>query len=299
MKQMVDEGKIGVRLWVMVRQGNEAIAPKLAAYKMIGYGNGYLTVRAIKKSIDGALGPRGAWLLAPYSDKPNSSGLETTKVADIEETARLAMQHGYQLAVHAIGDRANRETLDIFERAFKANPAKKDLRWRVEHAQHISAQDIPRFGKLGVIASMQGIHCTSDAPYVIERLGPQRAQEGAYVWQKLLKTGAIVANGTDAPVEDVDPIPSYYASVSRKLPGGKVFYADQRMSRMEALKSYTLDAAYAAFEEENRGSLQPGKYADITVLSKDILKVPEDEIPTATVSYTIVGGKVRYSAAKQ
>ena len=294
MRQMVDEGKIGVRLWVMVRQGNEAIAPMLARYKMIGHANGHLTVRAIKKSIDGALGPRGAWLLAPYSDKPESKGLETTKVAEIEETARLAMLHGYQLAVHAIGDRANRETLDIFERAFKANPAKKDLRWRVEHAQHISAADIPRFGKLGVIASMEGIHCTSDAPYVLERLGPARAREGAYVWQKLMKTGAIIANGTDAPVEDVDPIASYYASVSRKLANGTVFYPDQRMSRMEALKSYTINGAYAAFEEENRGSLKPGKYADITVLSKDILKIPEDEIPSAKVAYTIVGGKVLY-----
>jgi predicted amidohydrolase YtcJ len=292
MKGMIDDGKIGVRLWVMIRQSNETIAAKLAQYRMIGYGNGHLTVRAIKKSIDGALGPRGAWLLAPYSDRPSSSGLETTKVAEIEETAKLALQHGYQLAVHAIGDRANRETLDIFERAFKANPAKKDLRWRIEHAQHISAQDIPRFGKLGVIASMQGIHCTSDAPYVLERLGPQRAQEGAYVWQKLMKTGAVVANGTDAPVEDVDPIASYYASVSRKLPDGRVFYPDQRMSRMEALKSYTINGAYAGFEEENRGSLKPGKYADITVLSKDILKIAEDEIPTAKVTYTIVGGKV-------
>jgi predicted amidohydrolase YtcJ len=205
------------------------------------------------------------------------------------------MQHGFQLCVHAIGDKANRETLDIMERAFKANPAKKGLRWRVEHAQHISAQDIPRFGKLGVIASMQGVHCTSDAPYVLERLGPKRAEEGAYVWQKLLKSGAIIANGTDAPVEDVDPIASYYASVSRKLADGKVFYPAQRMSRMEALKSYTLDAAYAAFEEENRGSLKPGKYADITVLSKDILEVPEDEIPTAKVAYTIVGGKVVFT----
>jgi predicted amidohydrolase YtcJ len=293
-KQMVDEGKLGVRLWVMVRQGNEAIAPKLAQYKMIGYGNGHLTVRAIKKSIDGALGPRGAWLLAPYSDQPKSSGLETTKVAEIEETARLAMQHGFQLAVHAIGDRANRETLDIFERAFKANPTKKDLRWRVEHAQHISAQDIPRFGKLGVIASMEGIHCTSDAPYVLERLGAARAKEGAYVWQKLMKSGAVVTNGTDAPVEDVDPIASYYASVSRKLANGTVFYADQRMSRMEALKSYTINGAYAGFDEENRGSLKPGKYADITVLSKDILRIPEDQIPTAKVAYTIVGGKVLY-----
>jgi predicted amidohydrolase YtcJ len=293
-KQMVDEGKLGVRLWVMVRQGNEAIAPKLAQYKMIGYGNGHLTVRAIKKSIDGALGPRGAWLLAPYSDQPKSSGLETTKVAEIEETARLAMQHGFQLAVHAIGDRANRETLDIFERAFKANPTKKDLRWRVEHAQHISAQDIPRFGKLGVIASMEGIHCTSDAPYVLERLGAARAKEGAYVWQKLMKSGAVVTNGTDAPVEDVDPIASYYASVSRKLANGTVFYPDQRMSRMEALKSYTINGAYAGFDEENRGSLKPGKYADITVLSKDILRIPEDQIPTAKVAYTIVGGKVLY-----
>jgi predicted amidohydrolase YtcJ len=294
MKQMVDEGKMGVRLWVMVRQGNDAIAPKLAQYRMIGYGNGHLTVRAIKKSIDGALGPRGAWLLAPYTDKPESRGLETTKVAEIEETARLALQHGYQLAVHAIGDRANRETLDIFERAFKANPTKKDLRWRVEHAQHISAQDIPRFGKLGVIASMEGIHCTSDAPYVLERLGEARAREGAYVWQKLMKSGAVVTNGTDAPVEDVDPIASYYASVSRKLKDGKVFFPDQRMSRMEALKSYTINGAYAGFDEDNRGSLTPGKYADITVLSKDILKIPEDDIPTAKVSYTIVGGKVLY-----
>jgi predicted amidohydrolase YtcJ len=294
MKELVDAGKMGVRLWVMVRQDNAVIAPKLAHYKMIDYGEGHLTVRAIKKAIDGALGSRGAWLLAPYSDKPGSSGLETTKVAEIDETARLAMANGFQLCVHAIGDRANRETLDIFERAFKANPAKKDLRWRVEHAQHISAQDIPRFGKLGVIASMQGIHCTSDAPYVLERLGAARAQEGAYVWQKLMKSGAMIANGTDAPVEDVDPIPNYYASVSRKLKDGKVFFPDQRMSRMEALKSYTINGAYAAFEEGNRGSLKVGKYADITVLSKDILKIPEDEIPSAKVTYTIVGGKVLY-----
>src|SRR5215470_15522992 len=233
MKKMVDEDKLGVRLWVMVRQPNNVIGPKLAQYKMIDHANGHLTVRAIKRQIDGALGSRGAWLLAPYADKPESTGLATESVQDIQETARLAMANGFQLCVHAIGDRANRETLDIFERAFKANPAKKDLRWRVEHAQHISAQDIPRFGKLGVIASMQGIHCTSDAPYVLERLGADRAKEGAYVWQKLMKSGAIIANGTDAPVEDVDPIPNFYASVSRKLKDGSVFYPDQRMSRME------------------------------------------------------------------
>jgi predicted amidohydrolase YtcJ len=294
MKKMVDEKKMGVRLWVMVRQPNDVIGPKLKAYRMIDYGEGHLTVRAIKKQIDGALGSRGAWLLEPYADKPDSSGLNTTPVSDIEETARLAIAHNYQLCVHAIGDRANRETLDIFERAFKANPAKKNLRWRVEHAQHLSVQDIPRFGALGVIASMQGIHCTSDAPFVLARLGEKRAQEGAYVWQKLIKSGARIANGTDAPVEDVDPIASYYASVSRQFKDGTAFYPDQRMTRLQALRSYTINGAYAAFEDTNRGTLTRDKYADITVLSKDILKVPESEIPTAKVVYTIVGGKVLY-----
>jgi len=217
MKKMIDEGKLGVRLWVMLRDANERLAPGLAKYRTIDYGQGHLTVRAIKRSIDGALGPRGAWLLAPYADKADSTGLNTSTVASIKETARLAILHGYQLAVHAIGDKANRETLDIFEAAFKANPSKKDLRWRVEHAQHINVADIPRFGKLGVVASMQGVHCTSDAPYVLARLGEKRAEEGAYVWQKLMKAGALVNNGTDAPVEDVDPIVSYHATVSRKL----------------------------------------------------------------------------------
>jgi predicted amidohydrolase YtcJ len=294
MKKMVDEGAMGVRLWVMVREGNDAEAPRLAQYRMIDYGAGHLTVRAIKRQIDGALGSRGAWLLEPYSDKPDSTGLNTTSVSSIRETARLAMAHGYQLCVHAIGDRANRETLNIFEEAFKANPDKKNLRWRVEHAQHLSAADIPRFGQLGVIASMQGVHCTSDAPYVPARLGDKRAQEGAYVWQKLMKSGALVSNGTDAPVEDVNPIAGYYATVSRKTKDGKVFYPDQRMSRTEALKSYTWNGAYAAFEEGSRGSLKPGKYADLVVLSKDILEIPEDEIPSAQVVYTIVGGKIRY-----
>ncbi len=294
MKQMVDEGAMGVRLWVMVREGNEAEAPRLAKYRTIDYGAGHLTVRAIKRQIDGALGSRGAWLLEPYSDKPESTGLNTTSVDSIRETARLAIANGYQLCVHAIGDRANRETLNIFEQAFKANPDKKDLRWRIEHAQHLNTADIPRFGQLGVIASMQGVHCTSDAPYVPARLGDRRAEEGAYVWQKLMKSGAVVSNGTDAPVEDVNPIAGYYATVSRKSKDGKVFYADQRMSRAEALKSYTWNGAYAAFEEGSRGSLKAGKYADVVVLSKDILKIPEDEIPSAQVVYTIVGGKIRY-----
>jgi len=294
LKTFADEGKLGLRLWVMLREGNASLARNLTKYKIVDYGNKHLAVRAIKRSIDGALGPRGAWLLAPYADLPSSTGLNTTPAQEIAETARLAIENGFQLCVHAIGDRANRETLDIFEAAFKAHPDKKDLRWRVEHAQHLNPSDIPRFGRLGVIAAMQGIHCTSDAPYVLARLGRRRAEEGAYVWQKLMKSGAVVSNGTDAPVEDVDPIASYYASVSRKLKDGSVFYPDQRMSRMEALKSYTWSGAYAAFEEQIKGSLAVGKLADITVLTKDILTIPEEQIPSAEVAYTIVGGKILF-----
>jgi predicted amidohydrolase YtcJ len=299
MKAMIDEGKIHNRLWIMIRPGGrEPFTPQfsqaLAKGRLIGYGDGFLTVRGIKLSIDGALGPRGAWLLEPYSDQPDTHGHNTVPVDTVRQTAKLAMEHGYQLCVHAIGDRANRETLDIYEEAFKANPGKKDVRWRVEHAQHLNPADIPRFGRLGVIASMQGIHCTSDAPYVPARLGDKRSEEGAYVWQKLMKSGALVTNGTDAPVEDVDPIASYYATVSRKLKDGSIFYPEQRMNRMEALRSYTINTARAAFEEDTKGSLKVGKYADIVILSKDILSVPEDEIPSAKVVTTIVGGKVRY-----
>jgi predicted amidohydrolase YtcJ len=293
MKRMIDEGTINNRLWVMLRISNQALAANLAKYKTIDYADGFFTVRGIKKSIDGALGPRGAWLLEPYADTPGATGHNTTPVDEIRETARLALEQGYQLCVHAIGDRANRETLNIFEEAFKGRDGKA-LRWRVEHAQHLSPADIPRFGQLGVVASMQGVHCTSDAPYVLARLGPRRAEEGAYVWQKLMKSGAVVSNGTDAPVEDVSPIASYYSTVSRKLTDGSVFYPDQRMSRIEALKSYTINGAYAAFEEQSKGSLKVGKYADMVVLSKDILTVPEEQIPSAEVLYTVVGGKVRF-----
>jgi predicted amidohydrolase YtcJ len=298
LKRMADNHELRMRIWMMLRMPNEQLGPKLDQYRMVGAGDNFLTVRAIKRQIDGALGSRGAWLLEPYTDKPESAGLNTEDPADIRKTAELAIQHGYQLCVHAIGDRANREVLNIYEDAFKAHPDKKDLRWRIEHAQHINAADIPRFGQLGVIAAMQGVHCTSDAPYVLLRLGPKRAEEGAYVWQKLMKTGAIVGNGTDAPVEDVSPLASFYASVSRKLKDGTRFYPDQRMSRDEALRSYTWNNAYAAFEEKEKGSLETGKLADITVLSRDIMTVPEDEILSTDVVYAIVGGKVRYEQKK-
>jgi predicted amidohydrolase YtcJ len=279
----------------MVRAGVGELSKKLPAYRTIGHAGNHLTVRAIKLSLDGALGSRGAWLLAPYSDLPSSTGLNTVPVEQARETARLALQHGYQFCVHAIGDRANRETLDIFEQSYRSSSS-KDLRWRVEHAQHLSLDDIPRFGRLGVIAAMQGVHCTSDAPFVPARLGDRRAEEGAYVWQKLMQSGAVVTNGTDAPVEDVDPIASYYASVTRRLSGGKTFYPDQKMTRMEALASYTRRAAYSAFEEDLKGTLAPGMLADITVLTKDITTVPDEEIRSARVAYTVVGGRVAYDA---
>ena len=293
-KRMIDAGKMHVRLWMMLREYD----PKgLAAARVVGYGNNQLTVRAIKITADGALGSRGAWLLEPYSDKPDSVGLATTPVERMRQVSQTAIDLGYQMCIHAIGDRANREVLNVYEETFTKNSRSgKDLRWRIEHAQHINGADIPRFGQLGVIASMQGVHCTSDAPWVEPRLGAARAEEGAYVWQKLMQSGAVVTNGTDAPVENVDPIASYYSTVTRKAPDGKVFYGDQKMSRMEALRSYTLANAYAAFEEDLKGSLSPGKLADITVLTRDITTVPDEEIRDAKVAYTIIGGRVAYRA---
>jgi predicted amidohydrolase YtcJ len=261
-------------------------------------GDHHLTVRSIKRLIDGALGSHGAWLLEPYKSLPDSVGLNTEPVATMKETAAIAIEKGFQLSTHAIGDRANRETLAIYEEAFKLQPEKKDLRWRIEHAQHLHPDDISRFGKAGIIASMQGIHCTSDGPWVLKRLGTKRAKEGAYVWQKLLKSGALICNGTDVPVEAVDPIPGFYALVTRKLKDGSSFYAQQKMSREEALRSYTLNGAYASFEEDIKGSLIPGKLADITVLSQDIMTVPDEKILAAKVLYTIVGGRVLYQANK-
>jgi hypothetical protein len=300
MKRVVDEGKLPVRVWMMLREDATKLATDMPKYRVVNYGDKRFTVRATKRQIDGALGSRGAWMLEPYADLPSTSGMLTDSLDDIRSAAELAIKNDYQMAIHAIGDRGNREVLNIYEETFKRHPERngRDLRWRIEHAQHISAADIPRFGTLGVIASMEGIHCTSDALYVLARLGPKRAEEGAYVWQKLMKSGALIANGTDAPVEDIDPILSFYASVSRRAGDGSVFYPDQRMSRMEALKSYTINAAYAGFDDGIKGSLRVGKLADITVFSKDLMTVPEDQIPSATVLYTIVGGKVQYSSPR-
>jgi predicted amidohydrolase YtcJ len=295
-KRIASEGKLDLRLWMMLNEPNAKLASDIPRYRLQDFADHHFTVRAIKRISDGALGSRGAWMLEPYSDLPSSTGINTEKMATIRETAEIAITHGFQLCVHAIGDRANREVLNVYEATFKAHPDRHDLRWRVEHAQHLDPADIPRFGQLGVIAAMQGIHCTSDAPFVIPRLGEKRAAAGAYVWRSLLDSGAVVGNGTDAPVEEVNPIACYYASVTRKTKDGSLFYPKQCMTRMEALKSYTLSNAFAAFEDDQKGSLVTGKLGDVTVLSRDILTVPADEIPDTRVLYTIIGGKIAYQA---
>lgn len=295
-RTLADAGELPVRLYVMVRASNEDMDARLADYRMDGYGDGFLTVRSIKRSIDGALGSHGAWLLEPYTDLPSSAGLNTAPVEDVEETARIAARNGFQLNVHAIGDRGNREVLDLYERAWaETGEDGAGLRWRVEHAQHLHPDDIGRFAELGVIASMQGVHATSDGPWVPEKLGEWRSETGAYVWRDLWDSGAVVTNGTDVPVEDIDPLASYYSTVSRMTNTGERFYPDQSLTREEALRSYTLNNAYAAFQEDELGSLTVGKRADITVLDRNILQVPEEEIPETRIEMTIVDGEIRYT----
>ncbi|MCB9057448.1 MAG: amidohydrolase [Calditrichae bacterium] len=290
-KDLADKDSLDLRLWVMISASEILNDSVLQKYKMIGAGNNHLTVRSIKQYIDGALGSRGAWMLKPYSDMPSTTGQNVTPLDSIRKVAELAFNNDYQLCTHAIGDRGDREMLDIYEYFLQGDLSR---RWRIEHAQHLSLQDIPRFAELGIIASMQTVHCTSDGPWVPKRIGDKRAEEGAYVWQKLLKSGAHLANGTDAPVERVSPIENYYAAVTRRLPDGSQFYPDQVLSREEALKSLTLWNAYAGFEEDIKGSLEVGKLADIVILSQDILTIPEDKIKDTKVDYTFVGGKTKY-----
>ena len=294
-RQLEEEGALPVRLYVMVRhESNEEMDERLPAYRMEAEENDFLTVRSIKRQIDGALGAHGAWLLEPYEDLPESVGLVLEPEEEIRRTAQIAARHGFQVNTHAIGDRANRRVLDLYEEVFAESGWPSDHRWRIEHAQHLHADDLQRFAELGVIAAMQGIHCTSDGPWVLKRLGETRAENGAYLWRELIDSGAIVTNGTDVPVEDINPIASFDASVSRRMPNGETFYPEHRMSRQEALRSYTLNNAYAAFEEELKGSLEVGKLADLVVLSQDILTVPEEDIGATRVDFTIVGGEVRY-----
>ena len=296
LKVLEAEGALPVRLYVMVRgHSNEELDEHLPAHLMPAAGNDFLAVRAIKRQVDGALGAHGAWLVEPYIDMPNSTGLVLEPIEDIERTAQIAVKHGFQVNTHAIGTRANREMLNLYEAVWsQAEVDGRKLRWRIEHAQHILPEDVPRFAELGVIAAMQGVHATSDGPWIPARLGETRSRITSYPWRDLLDSGAVIGNGTDVPVEAINPIASYYASVSRQLADGERFHAEQSMTRMEALESYTINNAIAAFEEDLKGTLTPGKLADLVVLSGNLLTVPEDEIPGIRVDITIVGGEVRY-----
>ena len=293
------EKKLGVRLYVMLTgYDRELIYSWLKRGPEIDSLN-WLTIRSIKLNCDGALGSRGAWLLEPYTDRPDFYGMATLSMDTVLKTSREAIQHNFQVCSHAIGDRANQEILNRYEIAFHEYPEKaKDHRFRIEHAQHLHPNDIPRFSKLGVLAAMQAIHMASDRPWAIDRLGEKRIKEGAYMWQSLLKSGAKIINGTDAPVEPLNPIPSFYASVTRKTLKGDPdggYEPEEKMTREQALRSYTLDAAYGAFEENVKGSLEPGKLADFTIFSQDIMTIPEDQILKTETVMTIVGGKVVFT----
>jgi predicted amidohydrolase YtcJ len=295
----LNTGKLKVRLYVMLTSRDPDLLEEwYEKGPEIGTGGDYLTIRSIKLNADGALGSRGAWLLDDYLDRPGHVGMATQSMEYVYEVSSNGFANGFQVNTHAIGDRANREVLDQYEAVFDENPD-IDHRWRIEHAQHIDPKDIPRFAEMGVIPSIQAIHLSSDRPWAIYRLGPKRIKEGAYVWRKLMDSGAIVINGTDVPVEPVNPIASFYASESRKTLNGTPdggFEPDQKMTRFEALKSYTINAAYGAFEENIKGSIEVGKYADFTVLSQDIMTISEDKILQTKIRYTIVNGKIEYEA---
>ena len=302
-EQLAKEGKYNLRNYVMLSDPGEPGSPATLSNPYLVRGpqsalyDGHLWVRAIKLYADGALGSRGAALLAPYADEPTNSGLLVSRPEHIEAWAEAGLRRGFQVNVHAIGDRGNRIALDAFESALKAVPA-ADHRFRIEHAQVISPEDIPRFAKLGVIPSMQATHQTSDMRWAETRVGPQRVR-GAYAWRSLLNTGVVIPNGTDFPVEEVNPLLTFHAAVTRQDPtnwpaGG--WYPQQKMTREEALQSMTIWAAYAGFQESVLGSLTPGKYADFVILDRDIMHVPDTEILGARVVSTWIAGKRVYEA---
>jgi predicted amidohydrolase YtcJ len=294
-KQAKQEGTLGVRLYVMLAGDDKEMVKDWISKGPEIDATHWLTIRSIKLFCDGALGSRGAWLLEPYTDRSDFYGMATLPMDTVLSVSRKALKAGFQVCSHAIGDRANREILDRYEVAFQENPTVKDHRFRIEHAQHLHPNDIPRFGQLGVIPAMQAIHMSSDRPWAIDRLGEKRIKEGAYMWQSLIKSGAKIVNGTDAPVEPLNPIPSFYASVTRMTLRGEPsggYEPEEKMTRDQALRSYTLDAAYGAFEEKIKGSIEVGKLADFTIFSTDIMTAPEMDILKSEVVMTIIGGKL-------
>ena len=298
LKKFKKENKLTVRLYEMLSGADPLLVKEYFQQGPEIDSTHWLTIRAVKFYSDGALGSRGAWLLEPYNDRKETSGMALMSMDSLLKGSRAALKAGFQVCTHAIGDRANREILDRYEMAFKENSEKaNDARFRIEHAQHISPQDIPRFAKLGVIPAMQAIHLSSDRPWAIDRLGAKRIKESAYMWQSLLKSGAHIVNGTDVPVEPINPIANFFASVTRQTLKGEPkdgYEPEEKMTRAQALKSYTLDAAYGAFEEKIKGSITAGKLADFTVFSNDLMTIPDDQILSTKVEMTIVGGRVLY-----
>ena len=296
-EQLAREGKLELRTYVMIADDSASLAYYFARGPRVGVHGGRLWVRCVKLYADGALGSRGAALLAPYSDDPGNRGLLVSRPEHLEAVAERALRRGFQVATHAIGDRGNRVALDAYEQALKAVPV-PDHRFRVEHAQVISPEDIPRFARLDVIPSMQAVHQTSDMYWAGTRLREER-EKGAYAWRSLLATGVVIPNGSDFPVEAVNPLLSFHSALTRQdaknwPPGG--WHPEQRMTREEALRSMTIWPAYAAFQEKELGSLAAGKYADFVVLDRDIMTVAPEEILATHVVSTWVGGKPVYEA---
>jgi predicted amidohydrolase YtcJ len=292
---LAKEGRYNLRNYVMLRAGDSVLDAFMRRGPQKGLYDGRLWIRSIKITADGALGSRGAALLEPYSDDAGNTGLLTTPPERIKRVALRALQSGFQVNVHAIGDRANRIVLDQFEAALREVPT-ADHRFRIEHAQILSNQDIPRFAELDVIPSMQGSHQTSDMYWVPARLGQARTR-GAYAWRSLLNTGVVIPNGSDFPVEAVNPLISFHSFVTRQDPENfpaSGWFPEQRTTREEALLSITLWPAYAAFMENESGSLTGGKYADFVVLDRDIMTVAPEEILGARVLMTVLGGKTIY-----
>ena len=298
MQELAKENKLDIRHWLMVRENFSDLERNASVFRNLSKGNKHLTVRAVKVSLDGALGSYGAWLLAPYSDRAGWLGQNTFNIDSLKAIAEFCWRHELQLCVHAIGDRANRETLNLFGAQIHSDKKAIDHRWRIEHAQHVDPADIPVFKQWDIIASMQSVHCTSDGPFVPKRLGDKRAAEGAYMWKAFLDQGVVVTNGTDVPVENIDPLACYYSAVTRKMNNGVAFYPGQSMTREQAIYSYTMANAYAAFEEKIKGSIEVGKLADLVLLSNDLISCKEEEIKNTRVLMTMVGGKVKFNAEK-
>ncbi|MDQ3516020.1 MAG: amidohydrolase family protein [Gemmatimonadota bacterium] len=297
-ESMAAQGEFDLRTYVMISADTADERHYFARGPVNAAHGNRVWIRSIKVYADGALGSRGAALLAPYSDDPGNVGLLVTPPERIQSLVHSALAAGFQVATHAIGDRGNRIALDAYDAGFKQRRA-RDHRFRVEHAQVISLADIPRFARLGVIPSMQASHQRSDMRWAEERVGPQRIR-GAYAWRSLLRSGGVIPNGSDAPVESVNPLISFYAAVTRQdesgyPPGG--WYPDQRMTRAEALKAMTIWPAFAGFQESMLGSIKAGKLAYLTVLDRDIMTVPTNAILSANVVATFVGGRQVYSRA--